>query len=143
MKNTVQKYCLFLIYANIFAKKCIKYDNIETQNDIKNILNSEKRTFWSKILQIRLREKMFKITRNRTNVVFCKSSPTRPRAIYKEERENKYLDRNFDRYPRGAPSKLRSHLRANNKLLTLKIKINFIFTLKILYIPNICSNFAA
>ena len=41
MKNTVQKYCLFFIYANIFAKKMPKYDNTDAQNVKKNISQTQ------------------------------------------------------------------------------------------------------
>ncbi len=44
---------------------------------------------------------------------------------------------------RGDPSKFRPHFCANNKQFPLKIQINSIFTVNYLYIPNICSNFAA
>ena len=42
----------------------------------------------------------------------------------------------------GTPSKVRSHSSANNKAFPLKTQINLIFTVKPLYIPNICCTFA-
>ena len=41
MKNTVQKYCLFFIYANIFAKKMPKYDNTDAQSVKNNIAQTQ------------------------------------------------------------------------------------------------------
>ena len=37
----------------------------------------------------------------------------------------------------------KTHVCEKNKYLPLKIQINSIFTVNYLYIPNICSNFAA